>query len=243
MRYYNLPVDKMEFRETKVGTHKHGKGCTGRETTARQIYQRVREFPNEALCERTTAVLQLPEVWSPGQDLQVRGPDLQVLRWKTRIDPVQGQQKSNTKVRKLWTWACHHQSEHQLPAIHIKLIHWNAQGTITKTSAIKTANVQDDLDIVMIQDTRYKRRLDDLPYLRIHGYHTHHKTMDEGGHGMVTMIKNTIPSEEAEQIHLGDGTETLSTRIWLNNKPLLLHTIYRVVGELDITTTLTREPR
>ena len=60
---------------------------------------------------------------------------------------------------------------------------------------------------------------------------------------MATMIKHTIPSEEAEQIHLGDGTETLSTRIWLNNKPLLLHNIYRVDGELDITTPLTREPR
>ena len=38
-------------------------------------------------------------------------------------------------------------------ATHIKLVHWNAQGAITKTSAIKTAIVQDDLDIVMIQDT------------------------------------------------------------------------------------------
>ena len=95
----------------------------------------------------------------------------------------------------------------------------------------------------MIQDTIYKRRLDDLSNVRIHGYHTSHRTKDEGGHGMVTMIKHTIPSEEAEQIHLGDGTETLSTRIWLNNKPLLLHNIYRVVGELDISTPLTREPR
>ena len=39
-------------------------------------------------------------------------------------------------------------------AIYIKLVHWNAQGAITKTSVIKTAIVQDDLDIVMIQDTR-----------------------------------------------------------------------------------------
>ena len=31
-------------------------------------------------------------------------------RWETRIEPVQGQQKSHTKVRKLWTGACHHQS-------------------------------------------------------------------------------------------------------------------------------------
>ena len=50
---------------------------------------------------------------------------------------------------------------------HIKLVHWNAQGEITKTPAIKTAIVQDDLDIVTIQDTKYKRRLDDLPNLMI----------------------------------------------------------------------------
>ena len=90
------------------------------------------------------------------------------------------------------------------PATHIKQVRWNAQGTITKTSEIKTAIVQDDLGIVMIQDTRYQRRMDDLHNLRIHGYHTYHRTMDEGGHGMLTMIKHTIPSEEAEQIHLGD---------------------------------------
>ena len=128
-------------------------------------------------------------------------------------------------------------------ATHINRVHWNAQGAITKTSAIKTAIIQHGLDIVMIQDTRYKRRLNDLPDLRIHGYHTYQRTMDKGGHGMVTMIKHTIPSEEVEQIHLGDGTETLSNRIWINNKPLLLHNIYRVNGELDITTPLTREPR
>ena len=86
-------------------------------------------------------------------------------------------------------------------ATQIKLVQWNAQGAITKTSAIKTTIVQYDLDIVMMQDTRYKRRLDDLPNLRIHGYHTYHSIMDEGGHGMVTMIKHTIPSEGAEQIH------------------------------------------
>ena len=55
---------------------------------------------------------------------------------------------------------------------------------------------------------------------------------------MVTLIQSTIPSEEPEQIHVGYGTE-----IWLNNKPLLLHNIYRVDGELGITTQLTSEPR
>ena len=84
---------------------------------------------------------------------------------------------------------------------HLKLVHWNAQGTFTKTYANKTAIVQDNLDIVMIQDTRFKRRLDDLPNLRIHGYHTYHRTMDEGGHGMVTILThNNIE---------GSGTNTL----------------------------------
>ena len=67
--------------------------------------------------------------------------------------------------------------------------------------------------------------------------------MDVSEHGMVTIIKRTIPSEESEQIHLGDGTETLSTRIWLKNKTILLHNIDRVDGELDITTPLSRELR
>ena len=49
-----------------------------------------------------------------------------------------------------------------IPATHTKLVHWNAQGAITKTFAIKTAIVQDDLDIVVIKDTRYKHKLDDL---------------------------------------------------------------------------------
>ena len=67
--------------------------------------------------------------------------------------------------------------------------------------------------------------------------------MDVGGHGMVTIIKRTIPSAEAEQIHLGDGTKTLSTRMWLNNKSILLHNIYRMDGELDLTTRFSRQSR
>ena len=43
---------------------------------------------------------------------------------------------------------------------YIRMVHWNAQGANQKTSAIKTAILQDELDIVMIQDTRYKPRKD-----------------------------------------------------------------------------------
>ena len=101
-----------------------------------------------------------------------------------------------------------------------------------------TVIVHDDLDVVMIQGTIYKRRQDYIPYLRIHGHHTYHRTMDDGEHGMATMIKHTIPSEEAEQIHVGGGTVTLIKPDMAQRKPLLRN-VYRVDGELDITTQLT----
>ena len=66
---------------------------------------------------------------------------------------------------------------------------------------------------------------------------------NNGPYGMVTTIKRTIPSEEAEHIHLGDGTETLSIRIWLNKKKQYYYTICMYVdGELDVKTPLSREP-
>ena len=52
----------------KIGKpRRHGKGSFDREGTLGQIYQRVRELQNEALCERASTVLQLPEVRSPEQ--------------------------------------------------------------------------------------------------------------------------------------------------------------------------------
>ena len=87
----SLPDDQMELKETKVGTHKHGKGSTSRKTTPRQIYKKVREFPNKALCESTARIL----ATRPGPAGLDIGPELQVLHWKTRIDPVQGQKMAH----------------------------------------------------------------------------------------------------------------------------------------------------
>ena len=87
-------------------------------------------------------------------------------------------------------------------ANYINLVHWNAQEAISKTSAIKTAIAHDDIDIVMIPDTRYKRRLDDLPNLRIQGHHSYHRTMEEGGQwlGNIDKTRNT---------NRGSGASTL----------------------------------
>ena len=52
-------------------------------------------------------MLQLLGVWPLGHDLQVRCPVLQVVRRTTGIQPMQGQQKSDIKVRQLWTGERH----------------------------------------------------------------------------------------------------------------------------------------
>ena len=81
-----------------------------REGTLRQIYQRVRELQNAALCERASTVFQLPEVRSPCQDMQVGNPDLQILHRKTSLPPMQGQQATDIQMCKLRTGARHKSS-------------------------------------------------------------------------------------------------------------------------------------
>ena len=99
--------DTME-QQYKIGKpHSHGEGSFDREVTLRQIYQRVRELLNAALCERASTVLQLPEVRSPCQDMQVGNPDLQILRRKTSLPPIQGQQAIDIQMCKLRTGARH----------------------------------------------------------------------------------------------------------------------------------------
>ena len=123
----SLPDDKMECSETKVGTHKHDKGSTSRETTPRQIYQMVREFP----FVRIRAVLQLSEVWPPGTALE----DTNRTSEK--------QQKSHTKVRKLWTGTFHHQSA--LPKDTVSreqskdIAHTSTKNTYNQTSQQKSS--------------------------------------------------------------------------------------------------------
>ena len=97
----------------------------------------------------------------------------------------------------------------------------------------------------MLQNTRYTERQDGLPPLRLRGYHTYHQPYVSHGngdvecHGLLTMVYDRVPSKCAQQqLRIGDGTESLSVRVWLNNKSILLHNIYRVDGEFDVVTPL-----
>ena len=106
-----LQDDKMDEGDTDDHNDGHDEGGRLMEVTPPlQIYKGIRKLHDETLHKRTTAVLQLQEVWPRGQDLQVQCPDLEVLCRKTRIHPVRGQQNSHTKVCQLRTGAFQHQS-------------------------------------------------------------------------------------------------------------------------------------
>ena len=81
----------------------------------------------------------------------------------------------------------------------------------------------------MLQDTRY------TPVVRTtqlyHQPYVSHGNGDVECHGLLTMVSNRVPSECAQQqLRIGDGAESLSARVWLNNKSILLHNIYHVDG-------------
>ena len=110
--------DKVE-QQQKIGKpHRHGVGIFDKEGTLRQIYQRVWEVHNEALCERASTVLQLPEGRLPCQDMQVENPDLQILRRMTSLPPMQGHQTTDTEMRKLRTRARHYNSPKRKQRLH-----------------------------------------------------------------------------------------------------------------------------
>ena len=49
------------------------------------------------------------------------------------------------------------------------------------------------------------------------------------------MVSDRVPSKCTQLLRIGDGTECLSVRVWLNNKSILMHNIYRVDGEFDVS--------
>ena len=127
----------------------------------------------------------------------------------------------------------------------LRIVSWNAQGANMETARIQAAVQQHSIDVLMLQDTRYTERQDSLPPLRLRGYHTYYQPYVSHGngdvecHGLLTIVSDKVPSECAQQqLRIGDGTESLSVRVWLNNKSISLHNIYRVDGEFVVVTPL-----
>ena len=121
-----------------------------------------------------------------------------------------------------------------LSTASVKIVHWNAQGANTKLGLIASEIKDKEIDIMMIQDTRLAARADGEPPFRVLGYHTYFRPSGEKCHGLLTFVKNSIKSDDMDIITIGDNTEVLSVKIWINGVAYLIHNLYRTKGEIDL---------
>ena len=115
----------------------------------------------------------------------------------------------------------------------LTIVQWNTQSAKDKIGLLQAEIAEHDIDIVLLQDTRLKRRQDGIPKLRVDGYHTYHIPMSEDPavqcHGLITLVNNRVPSKLITlPLNLGISTEVLSVKIWHEKKPIDIHNIYRV---------------
>ena len=75
---------------SKAGeTHRHDEGYALGEAAPPKIQPRIRQLQDEAVCKKTTAVLQLPKVWPHGQDVLEGRPDVPLLCRQPPLKPMQ----------------------------------------------------------------------------------------------------------------------------------------------------------
>ena len=118
----------------------------------------------------------------------------------------------------------------QITRNSVKIVHWNTQGANGKVAEIQAAVIDHDIDILLLQDTRFKPRADGIAPLRVDGYHTYHIPQREEPtkcHGLITLVHFRLPSSIMDIVQIGQSTEVLSVKVWINKRPLDIHNIYR----------------
>ena len=129
-----------------------------------------------------------------------------------------------------------HTESHIRDYSQVRIMHWNAQGLNTKEkqSALIASIQLDHIDVAMIQDSRITSNNDGKPPIRLPNCHTYFTPASAECHGLLTIVRNTIPSKISPPIVTSEGTEMLTVKVWINKRPTLLHNIYRVRGETDL---------
>ena len=130
-----------------------------------------------------------------------------------------------------------HIPEHARHHDQVRILHWNAQGlnSSAKQSALVAAIELDHIDVVMIQDSRISANNEGKPPIRVPNCHTYFTPASAECHGLLTIVRNKLPSKIVPPIATSEGTELLTVKVWIDKKPTLLHNIYRVRGETSFT--------
>ena len=76
----------------------------------------------------------------------------------------------------------------------------------------------DNIDIAMIQDSCIVANKDGKAPLRVRNCHTYFIPASAECHGLITIIRNTLPSTTHPTIATSEGTEVLTTKVWIDKK-------------------------
>ena len=107
-----------------------------------------------------------------------------------------------------------------------------------KQSALIDAILSDNLDVIMIQDSRLKSKDDVLHPIKVPECHTYFKPLSATYHGLLTIVNIRLPSAKHPTPVHDDGTEALSVKVCLQGKPVIMHNIYRVKDSVNLTSIL-----
>ncbi|KAG0713761.1 hypothetical protein GWK47_015507 [Chionoecetes opilio] len=109
-------------------------------------------------------------------------------------------------------------------APRLKVLQWNAQGLRPKKHQVLQAIFEEDLDMVLLQETLTPA---DFKW-RIAGYSLHSLPATEGTRGCVTLVRSAIPHRRiTDPVHCGDGVEALAVALHVGGLELTVYHLYR----------------
>ena len=106
----------------------------------------------------------------------------------------------------------------------LRILQWNCQGLRNKRDNLQEALVRDNLDILLLQDTRVNENFS----WRLTGYSTYISPNDGDRSGCMIVVKNSIPHHRiTNPIMNGIEVETMAVHLKLANMDLQVYNIYR----------------
>ncbi|KAG0713960.1 putative RNA-directed DNA polymerase from transposon X-element [Chionoecetes opilio] len=106
----------------------------------------------------------------------------------------------------------------------LKVLQWNVAGLRNKRPEIIQAIVEEDLDLVLLQET-----LTPLDFeWRVAGYSIYGLPRDgDGCRGLMVLVRSSLPHHRiTDPVQCGEGVEVLAVQLQLAGLPLLVYNIY-----------------
>lgn len=104
----------------------------------------------------------------------------------------------------------------------LQIISWNVNGLRNRMTDVHYYAHKANIDVILLQETGDRNG----SLLSINGYKAYHLPACPGVRGLITYVKNSIPSELIEEPHKTDGIESLSVRVYLQKGLLNIVNLY-----------------